>query len=67
MISLSSLLRQRSLEQVLGGIYGVEWMGNGRERYRVDGGTARDDFWAEFWDFGDGKVRQNARADFWRE
>ena len=42
-------------------------MGNGRERFRVDGGTARDDFWAEFWDFGDRKVRQNARADFWRE
>ncbi|TQD85806.1 hypothetical protein C1H46_028622 [Malus baccata] len=35
--------------------------------FRVDGGTARDDFWAGNMDFGDGKVRQKSRFNFWRE
>ncbi|CAN6700804.1 unnamed protein product [Malus baccata var. baccata] len=39
---------KRTLEQVFGVICGVEWVGNGMGRFRVDGGTARDDFGQNF-------------------
>ena len=42
------LAAAETLEQVFGVICGVEWMGNGMERFRVDGGTARDDFGQNF-------------------